>query len=84
MALCNTSALNAWGIIREERRKIDLFTKVIQGPKETFMDFLHRLISAVNRMIPTSETIQVIIESLATDQYKIVIRPLKARSTSLE
>ena len=54
LALCHAAALNAWDRI-EVGKKIESFTKVIQGTRETFMDFLHRLNSAVNRMIPNSE-----------------------------
>ena len=43
------------------------FTKVIQGPKETFMYFLQRLTSAVNRIIPNSEARQTSTESLALE-----------------
>lgn len=39
----------------EKQEKIESFTKVIWGPKESFMDFLQRLFSAVNRMILNSE-----------------------------
>ena len=51
------------------------------------MNFLQRLISAVNRMIPNSEARQIIIESLAFENAKSlcirIISPLKARSSSL-
>lgn len=77
------AALNA----EEVGKKIESFTKVIQGTKETFTDFLQRLISAVNRMIFNSEARQI-IESLpfenANTQCKRVTRPLKARSAPLE
>ena len=52
------------------------------------MDFLQRLTLAVKRMIPNSETKQIIIESLSFENTnslcKRIIRPLKARSTPLE
>ena len=79
--------MNAWDRIEEVERNKS-FTKVIQGPKETFMDFLQRLTSADNRMIPNSEARQGIIESLdfenANFQCKRIIRPLKARSSLFE
>ena len=34
------AALKVWDRIGEVGKKIGSFTKVIQGPKETFMDFL--------------------------------------------
>ena len=52
------------------------------------MDFLQRLTSAVNRMIPNSEARQIIIESLTFENAnflcKRIIGPLKARSTPLD
>lgn len=83
LALCCTAALNAWDRIEEVGKRTESFAKVIQYPKETFTDFLQRLTSAVNRMIPNSESRQIIIESLAFEnaisQCKRVIRHLKAR-----
>lgn len=49
---CHTAALNAWYRIGEVGKKIESFIKLIQGSKETFMDFLQRLISAENRIMP--------------------------------
>lgn len=40
------------GRIKEIRKIIESFTKVIQGPKEACMDFLQILTSALNRAIP--------------------------------
>ena len=60
----------------------------MQGPKEAIMDFLQRLTSAINRIIPNSEAIKIIIESLAFEKdnplSKRIIRPLKVRSVPLE
>ena len=78
--------MNAWDRIEEIGKNIESFT--MQGPKEAFMDFLQRLTSTVNRMIPNSEARQIIIESLtfenANSLSKRIIRSLKARSASLE
>ena len=88
MDLCHAVVLNAWNRIGEIGKKIESFTKVIQGPKEAFMDFLQRLTSAVNRMIPNSEARQIIIESLAFENAsslcKRIIRLLKVKLSSLE
>lgn len=46
-------------------KKSESFTKIIQGLKEDFTDFLQRLASAVNRIAPDSEVRQILIESLA-------------------
>ncbi|KAL6040241.1 hypothetical protein STEG23_020317 [Scotinomys teguina] len=86
--LCRMAALNAWDRIEEAGKKIESFTKVKQGPKESFMDFLQRLTSAVNRMIPDIEARKIVAESLAfenaNEACKRIIRPLKARSAPLE
>ena len=88
LAFCSGEVLNAWDRIGEVGKKIESFTKVIQGPKEAFMDFLQRLTSAVNRMIPNSEARQIIIKSLASKNAnplcKWIIRPLKAWSKESE
>ena len=80
--------LNVWEKIEDVANKIEFFTKVIQGPKETFMHFLQRLISAVNTMIPISEARQIVIESLGFEktnsQCKWIIKSLKVRSEPLK
>ena len=53
--LCHKAVLNAWGKIGEVGNKIKSFTQVIEGQKYAFTDFLQRLASAVNRMIPDKE-----------------------------
>ena len=87
MTLCNTVSLNAWDRIGEVGGKTDSFAKFIQDPKETFINFLQRLTSAINKRMPNSEIRQVIIESLAFEnanaQYKMVIRPLKDKISTL-
>ncbi|XP_052593228.1 torsin-1A-interacting protein 1 isoform X3 [Peromyscus californicus insignis] len=55
LILCRTAALNAWDRVEEPGKKTESFTKVVQGPKESFTDFLQRLASAVKRMVPDSE-----------------------------
>ena len=45
------AALNAWDQIEEIGKKAESFTKVIQSPKETFTDFLHRLTTAMSTMV---------------------------------
>ncbi|XP_052568117.1 endogenous retrovirus group K member 10 Gag polyprotein-like [Peromyscus californicus insignis] len=88
LILCRTAALNAWDRVEEPGKKTESFTKVVQGPKESFTDFLQRLASAVKRMVPDSEASKIIIESLtfenANAACKTIIRPLKARSVPLE
>ena len=74
--------------LKMSERKNESFTKVIQGPKETFTDFfLQILTSAGNRMMPNSDARQI-IKSLtfvnANSQCKQVIRLLKARAVAIE
>ena len=70
--LCHATALTAW--YRIELGKVESFTKVLQGPKEIFLDFLQRFASAVNIMMTNLETRQIIIEfqafENANSQYK--------------
>ena len=40
LALCVLSALKAWDKVKESGKRLDSFTQVMQGPKETFPDFL--------------------------------------------
>ena len=88
LVLCCTAALNAWDGIEEVEKKIESFTMVIQSPKETFMDFLPRLTSAINRTILNSVVTQTRIQSLgfenANAQCKGIIRTLKVRPAALE
>ena len=69
--------------IGEIEKKIESFTKVIQGPKEDFTKLLQRLTFAVNRMIPNSKVSQIITESLAFENdnspCKRIIRPIKGK-----
>ena len=57
--LCRPANLNVWYRIGEEGKKIESFTKDIQGTKEAFMNlhesFLQRLTSTGKRMIADSE-----------------------------
>lgn len=57
---------------------------VMQGPKQTFTDFLQRLGSAVDRSVSDPLARKALIESLAFEnanaECKEAIRPLRARS----
>ena len=82
------SALRAWDKVAESGKRLEPFTQVIQGPQETFPDFLQRLTSAVERSISDSSSRKAIIEFLAFEnantECKEVIRPLRARSASID
>ena len=75
LALCHVAVLNAWSIIEGVREKIESFSKVIQCPRETFIDFLQILTSSVNRIIPNSEARQIIIESLTFEMASSLLDP---------
>ena len=86
--LCCAETLECLDRIGEIGRKIESNTKVTQGTKEVFTNFLQRLTSAVSRMTPNSEARQIVIESLtfenANSLCKRIIRPLKPRLAPLE
>ena len=75
-------------MVEELVKRTRSFTKVTQGPKETFTDFSQRLISAANRMISDPEVRQILIECLAFEnansECKRVMMPAKARSTPID
>ena len=60
----------------------------MQGPQETFPDFSQRLTSAVEKSLSDSAARKARIESLAFEnvnaECKEVIRPLRARSASID
>lgn len=88
LAWCRLSALKAWDKVAESGKRLETFTQVIQGPKETFPDFLQRLTSAVERSVSDSAARKAIIESLAFEnantKCRELIRPLKARSAPID
>ena len=49
LALCRLSALKAWDKVAESGKRHEPFTQVIQGPQESFPEFLQRITSAVER-----------------------------------
>lgn len=61
LALCCKAALNACDKIGKVGKKIELFTKVIPGPKKAFMDFFQMLTPAVNRRVLNSEHRQIML-----------------------
>lgn len=62
LTLWHTAALNAWDKIQESEKSTGPFTKILQGLKEAFSEFLQRLTSSVNRMIAYLEVKQILIE----------------------
>lgn len=88
LAWCRLSALKDWDKVAESGKRLETFTQVIQGPKETFPDFLQMLTSGVERSVSDSAARKAIIESLAFEnantECREVIRPLKARSAPID
>lgn len=53
--------------MKEQGKKNPMsFTRIIQSPRETFTDLLHRLTSAISRAISDPDARQVLIEALAS------------------
>ena len=79
---------DVWDRTEEKGKKNVSFSKVIQGPKKAFMDFLQRLTLGANRKISNSEVRQIITESsnfeAVNSVCKRIIRLLKARSVPLK
>ena len=68
LALCRLSALKTWDKVSESGKRLESFTQVIHGPRETLPDFfffLQMLTSASERSKSDSAPRKVIIESLA-------------------
>jgi hypothetical protein len=88
LVLCHLSAFKAWNKVAESGERLEPFIQVIQGPQETFPDFLQRLTSAVERSISDSAARKAVIEFLAfgnaNAECKEVIRPWRARSASID
>ena len=88
LVLCHLSAFKAWNKVAESGERLEPFIQVIQGPQETFPDFLERLTSAVERSISDSAARKAVIEFLAfgnaNAECKEVIRPWRARSASID
>lgn len=81
-------SLNARDKVAEAGKELEPFSQIVQGLKETFPDFLQRLSSTVERSISDPSARKAPIESLAFEnanaECKEVIRPLMARSASID
>lgn len=88
LSLCRTAALNALDKVCETGEIMQPYTKVLQGPRERFTEFLERLSRAVEVQVANPESRRLLIESLAYEnanpQCRQVIWPLKIRSAPLE
>ena len=79
--------LRAWDEVEEQVKWSMSFTKIMPSPRETFTDFLHRLMWALNTAISGPDMKRVLIETLtfeyANVECKKVLRPLKTWSTPI-
>lgn len=62
---CTLVALRTWNKVEERGKSSMSFTKIMQSPRETFTNFLHRLTYAMDRAISDPDVRQVLIEPLA-------------------
>lgn len=88
ISLCRTAALNAWEKIPEPGKPTEIYSKIFQGPREPFTDFLQRLTIAINRAVSDTNLRQILTESLAFSNANIeckrILMPLKVRAAPLE
>lgn len=86
--LCQIAALNALNKVREPGERVESYSKVTQGPRERFSEFLQRLSRAIDLQITDPNIRRLLTESLAYEnanpQYKQILWPLKIRSAPLE
>ena len=74
MTLFHIATLNAWDKIEETGKRLEPFTQIEQGPRETFTYCFQRLTSAKDRKISVLLVRKELIESF----LKEVIRLLRA------
>lgn len=88
LSLYHIASLNALDKVHESGETIKPYTKVVQGPRERFTEFLERLSTAVELQVTDSDSRRILIESLAYEnanpQCKQVLWPLKITSAPLE
>lgn len=70
------------------RNRLEPFTQIIQGSKETITVFLLRLTSAIDRRLSDPQAMKTLIESFAFEKANVecnrVIGHLKERSAPLD
>ena len=64
LSLCHKAALNVWDRIQDPEKWIESYTRIKQGQREPFSDFLQRLAKAVQIGITDPDARRVLIESL--------------------
>lgn len=63
LTLCHLAAIKSWDKVVETGKRLEPFSQVMQGPKETFLAFLQRLTSTVERSMPDPLARKALIES---------------------
>lgn len=87
LTLYSIATLKAWDKFKETGKRLESFSQVFQGPKETFTDFMQRLTSVIGRNISDSLCRKALIETLALENANAecneVITPLKIQSAPM-
>lgn len=88
LCLCHQAALNAWNRIQDPTKRVESYTRIRQGQREPFIDFLQRLIKALDIGVTDPESRRILLESLAFENANIeckkIIGPLKSRSAPMD
>ncbi|XP_050997851.1 igE-binding protein-like [Acomys russatus] len=74
-------AIKAWKALSKKGEANRRLTKIIQGPEESFSDFVARMTEAAGRIFGDVEQVEPFIEQLifeqATQEYRAIIAPRK-------
>lgn len=62
---CCMAALSAWDKVEDTGKGCELFSRIMQAPKETYTDFLQRSTLTVDRRISNPEARQELMVSLS-------------------
>ncbi|XP_008828698.1 igE-binding protein-like [Nannospalax galili] len=77
------TAIRAWKALTKKGEGATQLTKIIQGPQESFSDFVARMTEAANRIFGDSESAMPLIEQLvfeqATQECRNAIAPRKGK-----
>ena len=83
-----TVALEAWDQITPQEEPTSCYTKILQGPNESYADFLARLETAISRTVIREETKEQLEKSLAYEnanqEYQRAIAPVHETGTIID
>jgi hypothetical protein len=71
LTLFHIATLNAWDKIEETGKRLEPFTQIEQGPRETFTYCFQRLTSAIDRMISDPLVKKALIKSLVFEKLTL-------------